>query len=474
MTLPRSLVLFLAFCGGGALFATALLLAALALGGGAPSAPVAAELGSPSAAANAAPQTDEVIGELTFRAFDLGFEPASLELAQPGRYAVTFVNDGAILHDLTFGNGEPIVAEAGETVTAEVEVPAGGVEFICSVPGHAAGGMTGRITIEGDSAGADDGAAGPTGETAAIEPDPNAPDYQLRDPAAPPLPEGTVHEVDLYIVEQQMTVAPGFVQTVYAYGLTPETATVPGPTLRVKVGDTLRVTFKNPETNVMPHSLDFHASMVAWNDEMRDINPGEELVYEFQATYAGVFMYHCGTAGALSHIMNGMYGMIIVEPEGGLAPVDREFFLVQSDWYLGPQGELGDFAKATAGAPDPEFVTFNGIAAQYKDNPIQVEVGERIRIFVLDAGPNVDSSFHIVGTIFDEVIKEGVALRRGNEGNWGAQAVDLAPAQGAIVEFSLAEEGLYPFVTHAFNYPDNGAIGLFQAGDGEPAPAGSN
>lgn len=233
------------------------------------------------------------------------------------------------------------------------------------------------------------------------------------------------------------------------------------------MGDTLRVTFKNPASNVMPHSLDFHASMVAWNDEMRDINPGEELVYEFTATYAGVFMYHCGTAGALSHIMNGMYGMIIVEPEGGLAPVDRELFLVQSEWYLGPQGELGDYEKASAGAPDPEFVTFNGIAAQYKDNPIQVEVGERIRVFVLDAGPNVDSSFHVVGTIFDEVIKEGVALRRGNQGNWGSQAVDLSPAQGAIVEFSLAEEGLYPFVTHAFNYPDNGAIGLLQAGDGD-------
>lgn len=303
---------------------------------------------------------------------------------------------------------------------------------------------------------------------AGVAKDPSAPPYELRDPVAPELGKSTEHVIDLSIVEKQMTVADGFVQTVYAYGLTEETATVPGPVLRVRVGDTLGVTFKNPATNTMPHSLDFHASMVAWNDEMRDINPGEELLYEFTATKAGVYMYHCGTAGVLSHLMNGMYGMIIVEPEGGLAEVDREFFMVQSEWYLGPQGELGDLTKATAGAPDPNLVTFNGIANQYKDNPIEVGVDERIRVFVLDAGPNVDSSFHVVGSIFDEVIKEGIALRRGNEGNWGSQAVDLSPAQGAIVEFSLAEDGLYPFVTHAFNFPDNGAVGLFQAGDGDP------
>lgn len=293
----------------------------------------------------------------------------------------------------------------------------------------------------GDAPAASGGPATETGNgagAAPIEPNPEAAAYDLHDPAAPPLAEGQVHEIDLSIVEQEMTVAEGYTQTVFAYGLTPETATVPGPTIRVKVGDTLRVTFKNPETNVMPHSLDFHASMVAWNDEMRDILPGEELVYEFTASYAGMFMYHCGTAGALSHIQNGMYGMIIVEPDAGLAPVDREFFMVQSEWYLGPQGELGDLNKATAGAPDPEFVVFNGVASQYKDNPIQVEVGERVRVFVLDVGPSVESSFHVVGTVFDEVIKEGVALRRGNEGNWGAQAVDLSPAQGAIVEFSFA------------------------------------
>jgi nitrite reductase (NO-forming) len=219
----------------------------------------------------------------------------------------------------------------------------------------------------------------------------------------------------------------------------------------------------------MPHSVDFHASLVAWNDEMTDINPGEEKLYEFTADYAGVYMYHCGTAGALSHMLNGMYGLIIVEPAEGLPPVDREVFLVQNEWYLGPQGETGDLARANATVPNPDYVVFNGIANQYKDNPIEVETGDTVRAFVLNVGPNIDSSFHVVGTIFDQVIKEGIHLQRGNEGNWGSQAIDLAPAQGAIAEFHFAEDGLYPIVTHAFNFVAHGALGLFQAGDGDPA-----
>jgi nitrite reductase (NO-forming) len=302
----------------------------------------------------------------------------------------------------------------------------------------------------------------------AVEPDPDASPYELRDASAPPALEGIVHDIDLVVVERPMTVAEGFVQTVYAFGTTVENATVPGPVIRVTVGDTVRIHLKNPATNAMPHSVDFHASMVAWNDEMTDINPGEEKLYEFTADYAGVFMYHCGTAGALSHMLNGMYGLIIVEPAGGLEPVDREVFLIQNEWYLGQQGQTGDLERANATVPDPDYVVFNGIANQYKDNPISVETGETVRAFVLNVGPNIDSSFHVVGTIFNRVVKEGIELARGNEGNWGSQAVDLAPAQGAIVEFSFAEDGLYPIVTHAFNFVAHGAIGLFQAGDGDP------
>jgi nitrite reductase (NO-forming) len=121
-----------------------------------------------------------------------------------------------------------------------------------------------------------------------------------------------------------------------------------------------------------------------------------------------------------------------------------------------------------AAVPAPDFMLFNGVANQYKDHPIKIATGKRVRLFILNAGPSVDSSFHIVGTIFDRVVKEGVELRLGNTGNYGSQAVDLSPAQGAFVEFVMAEDGLYPIVTHAFNFVGRGALGLFQAGDGDP------
>jgi nitrite reductase (NO-forming) len=272
---------------------------------------------------------------------------------------------------------------------------------------------------------------------------------------------GTVHDIDLPIIETDVTVAKGFVVHAWTFG-----GTVPGPTIRVHLGDTVRVHLTNRGS--MTHSIDFHASQTAMNHQMVEILPGQTFTYTFTADYAGVWMYHCGTAPALHHIANGMFGMVIVEPKGGLPKVDHEVALVQSEWYLGGQKQPADYAKANAAAPAPDFVVFNGIANQYKDNPIMVGTKSRVRVFVLDAGPNVDSSYHVVGTIFDTVIKEGITLAKGNAGGWGSQAVDLAPAQGAIIEFSPQEDGMYPMVTHAFNFVGRGAIGIFMAGDGDP------
>jgi nitrite reductase (NO-forming) len=466
--LPRALVLFLAFCGGAAIFGAPIVAAALVLGPS-PSAPGAAG-GTPSPSASTQVPGDEIVGQLTFTAFDLGFEPANVEVDQPGRYAITFVNDGEILHNITFADGTVIEADAGEQAEGEVTVPVEGLGYVCSIPGHADGGMEGSISVAGGFTEVPhSGASHEPAANASIEPDPDAPEYTVHDPAAPSLARGRTHDLELTITEREMTVAPGIVQSVWTFN-----DTVPGPVLRVSVGDTVRITLRNPDTNQLPHSIDFHASLVAWNDEMRSINPGEELVYEFQAKYAGVFMYHCGTTPALHHIASGMYGMIIVEPEGGLAPVDHEFALVQSEWYLGEQAGFVSLEKASAAAPAPEYVVWNGVANQYAEHPIQVPVGETVRVFVLNAGPSIDSSFHVVGTVFDEVIKEGVVLRRGNPGSWGAQAVDLSPAQGAIVEMHFDEDGLYPIVTHAFNFVGRGALGLFAAGDGGEAPTGGH
>ena len=139
----------------------------------------------------------------------------------------------------------------------------------------------------------------------------------------------------------------------------------------------------------MSHSIDFHASQTAMNDQMVEIKPGGTFTYTFTADYAGVWMYHCGTAPALHHIANGMFGMVIVEPKGGLPKVDQEVALVQSEWYLGGPGRAASTTRRpAAGAPAPDFVVFNGVANQYKDNPIAVTTKGRVRVFVLDAGPN--------------------------------------------------------------------------------------
>ena len=410
------------------------------------------------------PPAGPASGKIEVEAFDLGFEPAAVMVPAAGTYEVTLNNTGAAIHDITFADGTKIEAAPSATGTGTVTVPAGGLTFICSIPGHEQAGMKGTVAVEGAApapSGDSHGGPLPTGDVAA---DPNAPPYKPYDATAPPLLDGTTHDIDLVMTEEQLTVAPGFAQAVWTFG-----GTVPGPVIRVKVGDTIRVHLKNPIENKMSHSIDFHASQVAWNDEMRSIAPGEELLYEWTADYAGVWMYHCGTAPTLHHIANGMYGMVIVEPREGLPKVDKEFAIVQSEWYLGPQGKESDLDKAMAAAPAPDFVLFNGVASQYQDHPLVVGTGERVRIFVLNAGPSIDSSFHIVGTIFDTVRKEGVALSPGNVGNWGSQAMDLSPAQGGYVELVPAEEGMYPIVTHAFNFVGRGALGILQAGDGDPA-----
>jgi nitrite reductase (NO-forming) len=235
---------------------------------------------------------------------------------------------------------------------------------------------------------------------------------------------------------------------------------VPGPVLRGHIGDVFNVTLVNDGS--MGHSIDFHASKVAPNVAMRTLQPGQSLVYQFKADYAGIWMYHCGTAPALDHIGNGMYGAVVVDPPG-LPAVDHEYVMVQSELYTGPQNQPGDYAKMQSDQPDA--VVFNGYVNQYKFAPIKVNPGQRIRVWVLDAGPNENSSFHIVGTIFDTVFKEGQYLLRPDATHGGSQTLDLQPAQGGFVEFTLNDAGQYSMVTHKFANVGKGALGIFQAGE---------
>ena len=401
--------------------------------------------------------------KLSINMQDMSYTPDKLNVSHAGRYHVQIKNTSTIAHDIVFSNGVRVDVGAGKETTLILDIPASGLHFFCSLPGHKQAGMTGVVTVNNQ-------VVKETNDAIETKPAASTPvdtqhttnvDYTLHDAKAPSLVTGKVHEIYLTAEEKEIVVAKGITQQLWTYN-----GQVPGPVLHVKVGDTVRVHLKNLSTNKLPHSVDFHASEVAWNDEMTSINPNEEKLYEWKANYAGVWMYHCGSNPALHHIASGMYGMVIVEPKEGLPKVDHEFAIVQSEFYLGKAGDITDLHKA--GNHHPDYVVFNGVANQYKDHPIEIGTGKKVRIYVLNAGPNEDSSFHIVGTIFNHVIKEGIELAPNNKGHYGVQAVDLAPAQGAIIEFNTAEDGLYPMVTHAFNFVGKGALGLFKSGDGDP------
>ncbi len=400
---------------------------------------------------------DVQLGELFVR-------PSSIEVPAGTEVVLNVTNGGQLAHDLRLNGsiGTRMLAP-GESETANLGVIDSSGQAWCTVPGHKEAGMVLDIRVTGAAAAAPSRSqAQPTSGARIDFSAPPAAEFTAFDPALQPAPGGREHEVTIRVDEKVVEVAPGVTQELWAFN-----GQVPGPVLRGRVGDIFTITLVNEAS--MGHSIDFHASKVAWNDEMRTIQPGESLVYQYEAKHAGVFMYHCGTAPALHHIGNGMYGAVVIDPPG-LAPVEYEYLLVQSELYLGAEGKPGDLAKMQSEAHDA--VVFNGYVNQYQHRPIVVPTGERVRIWVLDAGPSENSSFHVVGTVFDTVFKEGAYTLRPGDGRGGAQALDLQPAQGGFVEFTLDEDGLYPIVTHKFANVGKGALGILQAGAATGAAGG--
>jgi len=229
--------------------------------------------------------------------------------------------------------------------------------------------------------------------------------------------------------------------------------TVPGPVLKVKEGDMIHFTLKNLDP-IVPHSMDFHAVHAAPSEKFIDVMPNEEGVFTYPANNPGVFMYHCATEPMLLHVANGMYGMIIVEPENGYPTddeIDIEYTIVQSEWY-----PYDDYDALADGKHN--FVVFNGTDYGLKDKPLLAKVGDKVRFYVLNAGPNEVSSFHIVGTIMDHVYIDG----NPNNIMYGLQTVMLPTSGGAVVEFTVTEEGNYPFLSHQLNHASKGAMGILQ------------
>src|SRR5690625_2132894 len=328
-----------------------------------------------------------------------------------------------------------------------------GMVFDVNVIGGGAGGGMHHGTGHGEAA-----ATGEAGAPSAIDDvdlvaEPGE-DFERFDPRLEPAADGetpVTHRVTLEVTEEVQEGAPGVKQTVWKFG-----DTAPGPTLRGKVGDIFEITLVNDGS--LGHSIDFHAGMLAPNEPMRTIAPGETLTYIFTAEHSGIWMYHCSTVPMSLHIANGMFGAVIIDPPD-LDEVDHEFIMIQSELYLGPQGEVGDLAKIQADEPD--LVVFNGYANQYAYEPIEVGVEDRVRIWVMPVGPNRGTSFHVIGGQFDTVFHEGRYLLRAGETTGASQALGLTTAQGGFVELTFPEIGDYPFVDHVMINAERGAKGLF-------------
>jgi nitrite reductase (NO-forming) len=266
--------------------------------------------------------------------------------------------------------------------------------------------------------------------------------------------QSRLHKIRLEMRHTPVTIAEGVRYAAWTFG-----ATVPGPVLHVRQGDTVAFTLVN-RANI-PHSMDFHAAEIAPSKYYVNVLPGDSLRYRFVARVPGAFMYHCGTAPAAMHIANGMYGALIVDPQTP-RPKAREFVFVQSEFYLTPKpsadGTRGlDWERLLSLAPD--HVVFNGRASQYAAHPIEVSPNELLRLYVINAGPNRISSFHVVGGIFERVFQDGSQASP----LAGVQTVNVPVGGGSIFEVRLREPGDYPFVTHAFADATKGAVGVLRA-----------
>ena len=279
----------------------------------------------------------------------------------------------------------------------------------------------------------------------AVDPAP----FRVYDATLPPLPEERTHRIHWRAQELPLSISPNVAIAAWTFE-----GDVPGPILHVRQGDTIEFTLTN-EGDV-PHSMDFHAAQIDPRTAFRSVPKGESVSFTFQPRHAGAFMYHCGTGPVLMHIGAGMYGALIVSPTEPL-PEAREFVIVQSEYYLGdPSNGITPLDYRKMASTMPDYVVFNGSPDQYIQNPLRVTRGERVRFYVVSAGPTHPCNFHVVGEQFDNVWLGATSespLR-------GVQTFGVPPGGGMIFDFVADIPGEFPFVNHGFGHGQKGAIGF--------------
>ena len=376
---------------------------------------------------------------------------------------VTLINGEGAAHNIVFerqGPNEQDVAseqvrDKGSSTTLAFQVhKAGAVAYFCSLPGHRLAGMEGKLAITLKALPAN------VAEARDISMDPG------KVPAPIGKREPKTVRVDLETVEVDGQLADG---TTYRYWTF--NGTVPGPMLRVRVGDTVQVFIKNDPDSAMIHSVDFHATTgPGGGAAFLQVEPGQTKQLDFKALVPGLYVYHCATPMVAHHIANGMYGMILVEPEGGLPPVDHEFYVMQGEIYTSaPFGQHGsqEFSVDKLLAEQPEYFVFNGaVGALTKQHMMHAKVGETVRLFMGVGGPNFTSSFHVIGEIFDRVYEWG---NLSSPPVLGVQTVSVPPGGAVVTEFALQVPGRYLLVDHALSRLERGLLGFIMV-DGEQQP----
>ncbi|WP_417585929.1 copper-containing nitrite reductase [Nitrincola sp.] len=362
---------------------------------------------------------------------------------------INLINGDGALHDIVapdFNNAksDQVSGQGSSTVLAFRADKDGEFAYWCSVPGHRPAGMEGLIVV---------------GE-GRVAPDIDAEDLTLS-PMDLPDPIGdrgpTTLEYTLETMEKVGKLDNGSSYKFWTFG-----GTVPGPFLRVREGDTVTINLKNPESSTMIHSVDFHAvTGPGGGAAVTQAAPGQTESFTFKALQPGLYVYHCATPMVAHHITNGMYGMILVEPEGGLDPVDKEFYVMQGELYttedFGTRGELS-FSIDKLLDEDFEYMIFNGSVNSLKSiHNMTAQVGETVRIFFGVGGPNATSSFHVIGEIFDRVYHEGALT---DPPLHNVQTTTVAPGGSTMVEFQVDYPGRYILVDHALSRAERGLAGF--------------
>lgn len=380
----------------------------------------------------------------------------TLEVPLGAMVQINMVNGDGAMHDIVAkdfnAQSDQVSGEGSSTVLAFRADKEGEFYYWCSVPGHRAAGMEGKIVVG-------DGEVETKSDAADLTNDPaNIPGPIDRD-------EPEHLEFDLETTEETGRLASGTQYKFWTFN-----GKVPGPMLRVREGDTVTINLTNREDSNMIHSVDFHSvTGPGGGAAVTQAAPGDTESFTFKALKPGLYVYHCATPMVAHHITNGMYGMMLVEPKEGLPEVDEEFYIMQGELYTsenhGKRGSLS-FSLDKMMDEEPEYYIFNGASDSLTSNHrMESDVGDTVRMFFGVGGPNATSSFHVIGEIFDRVYHEGAIT---DDPLHNVQTTSVAPGGSTMVEFVTEYPGRYILVDHALSRMERGLAGFLHVeGEGD-------